>query len=182
MSAVDYILPRVSVLCMYTTISATVISVIYSITHKQGFVRTALHAKWCLLNYVKTLTKLNEGSVHNQNTVTKSCTRIANLRFMSWIEKMQDDVRLLQRFKPQRNWQILNKKESFSLFFTFHNIPLGSGGTPGNSDHYTFLGNCPPTPLLSQHFVLSEKWVFEVTPGNRTRNLPHRRPRTNRLH
>ena len=24
-------------------------------------------------------------------------------------------------------------------------------------DHYTFLGTCPPTPPLSQHFVLSEK-------------------------
>ena len=24
-------------------------------------------------------------------------------------------------------------------------------------DHYTFLGNCPPTPHLSQHFALSEK-------------------------
>ena len=24
-------------------------------------------------------------------------------------------------------------------------------------DHYTFLGNCPPTPPLSQHFALSEK-------------------------
>ena len=24
-------------------------------------------------------------------------------------------------------------------------------------DHYTFLGNSPPTPLLTQHFALSEK-------------------------
>jgi len=24
-------------------------------------------------------------------------------------------------------------------------------------DHYTFLGNCPPTPLISQRFALSEK-------------------------
>ena len=24
-------------------------------------------------------------------------------------------------------------------------------------DHYTFLGNSPPTPPLSQHFALSEK-------------------------
>ena len=23
--------------------------------------------------------------------------------------------------------------------------------------HYTFLGNCPPTPPLSQHFALGEK-------------------------
>ena len=23
--------------------------------------------------------------------------------------------------------------------------------------HYTFLGNCPPTPPLGQHFALSEK-------------------------
>ena len=27
----------------------------------------------------------------------------------------------------------------------------------GTIDHNTFLGNCPPTPPLSQHFVLSEK-------------------------
>ena len=26
-----------------------------------------------------------------------------------------------------------------------------------DSDHYTFLGNCPPTPPLHQHFALSEK-------------------------
>ena len=26
-----------------------------------------------------------------------------------------------------------------------------------NSDHYTFLGNCPPTPPLSQRCALSEK-------------------------
>ena len=26
-----------------------------------------------------------------------------------------------------------------------------------HSDHYTFLGNCPPTPPLSQHFALTEK-------------------------
>ena len=27
-------------------------------------------------------------------------------------------------------------------------------------DYYTFLGNCPPTPPLSQHFTLSEKKVL----------------------
>ena len=26
-----------------------------------------------------------------------------------------------------------------------------------NLDHYTFVGNCPPTPPLSQDFALSEK-------------------------
>ena len=25
------------------------------------------------------------------------------------------------------------------------------------SDYYTFLGNCPPTPRVNQHFALSEK-------------------------
>ena len=106
MSAVDYTLPWVRVLCMYTTLSARVISVIYFITHTQGFVRTALHAKWSLLNYVKRLTKLNEGSVHNQNRVKESRTRIANLCFMSWTGITEDDVRLLQCFKPQRDWQM----------------------------------------------------------------------------
>ena len=28
--------------------------------------------------------------------------------------------------------------------------------TKGHEDHYTFLGNCPPTHPLSQHFALSE--------------------------
>ena len=28
------------------------------------------------------------------------------------------------------------------------------------SDHYTFLGICPPTPPLSQHFALNEKRVL----------------------
>ena len=31
--------------------------------------------------------------------------------------------------------------------------------TWGISDHYLFLGNCPPTPSLSQHFNLREKCV-----------------------
>ena len=30
-------------------------------------------------------------------------------------------------------------------------------------DHYTLLGNCPPTPPLSQHFALSEKYVLMLT-------------------
>ena len=28
------------------------------------------------------------------------------------------------------------------------------------SNHYTFLGNCPPNPYLSQHFARSEKQVL----------------------
>ena len=28
---------------------------------------------------------------------------------------------------------------------------------------YTFLGNCPPSPPLSQHFALSEKQVLMLT-------------------
>ena len=30
---------------------------------------------------------------------------------------------------------------------------------------YTFLGNCPPSPPLSQHFALSEKQVLMLTYG-----------------
>ena len=30
-------------------------------------------------------------------------------------------------------------------------------GLNGHSDHYTFLGNCPLTLSLSQHFALTEK-------------------------
>ena len=33
------------------------------------------------------------------------------------------------------------------------------------TDHYTFLGNCPPTPPLSQHFVLSEKYELMLAWG-----------------
>ena len=29
--------------------------------------------------------------------------------------------------------------------------------TLAHQDQYMFLGNCPPTPPLSQHFALSEK-------------------------
>ena len=29
-------------------------------------------------------------------------------------------------------------------------------------DHYKILGNCPPTPSLSQHLALSEKSVLGV--------------------
>ena len=29
-------------------------------------------------------------------------------------------------------------------------------------DHYTLLGNCPPTLPLSQHFSLSEKYVLRL--------------------
>ena len=28
------------------------------------------------------------------------------------------------------------------------------------SDHYTFLGNCPPTPPLSQNFALREELML----------------------
>ena len=28
------------------------------------------------------------------------------------------------------------------------------------SDYYMFLGICPPTPSLGQHFALSEKYVL----------------------
>ena len=30
-------------------------------------------------------------------------------------------------------------------------------------DHFTFLGNCPPTPPLSQHFALSEERVLMLS-------------------
>ena len=43
---------------------------------------------------------------------------------------------------------------------SFKDHPL-KGAVPRDltkfKDHYTFLGNCPPTPPLSQHFALSEK-------------------------
>ena len=33
------------------------------------------------------------------------------------------------------------------------------------TDHYTFLENCPPTPPLSQHFALSEKLMLAYGRG-----------------
>ena len=32
--------------------------------------------------------------------------------------------------------------------------------TLSRGDFYKFLGNCPPTPPLNQHFALSEKYVL----------------------
>ena len=49
----------------------------------------------------------------------------------------------------------LNRRVSISIY------GLGRGvlcmAEKLETDHYTFLGNCPPTPPLSQHFALSEK-------------------------
>ena len=40
------------------------------------------------------------------------------------------------------------------------------------TDHYTFLGNCPPTPPLSQHFPLCEKcWLRGGVGGQFPRNV-----------
>ena len=33
---------------------------------------------------------------------------------------------------------------------------VGSSCRPQLMDHFAFLGNCPPTPPLSQHFALSK--------------------------
>ena len=38
-----------------------------------------------------------------------------------------------------------------------HLLPAYSSMTLNSSDHYTILGNCPPTPPLSQYFSLTEK-------------------------
>ena len=40
-----------------------------------------------------------------------------------------------------------------------NNLKIGIAGSschPQLLDHFTFLGNCPPTPPLSQHFALSK--------------------------
>ena len=59
-----------------------------------------------------------------------------------------------------------HKLENSSLFVCLFVLALSS--SPGFStiklrtqslvDYYTFLGNYPPTPPLSQHFALREKW------------------------
>ena len=36
-------------------------------------------------------------------------------------------------------------------------LPLLHKYNVKHPDHFTFLGNCPPTPPLNQHFALSEK-------------------------
>ena len=43
------------------------------------------------------------------------------------------------------------------LFLLLLQITVVSLLAQSDWDHNTFLGNCPPTPPLSQHFVLSEK-------------------------
>ena len=34
-----------------------------------------------------------------------------------------------------------------------------------DEDHFTFLGNCPPTPPLSQNFALSKNYVLMLVKG-----------------
>ena len=58
----------------------------------------------------------------------------------------------------QRIWQKIN------LWWHFINsYNLFSWLRIDIMDHYTLLGNCPPTPPLSQHFALSEKYVLMLT-------------------
>ena len=41
--------------------------------------------------------------------------------------------------------------------------------------HYTFLGNCPPTPPLSQHVALSETYVLMLALGRGRRAVSQKR-------
>ena len=80
----------------------------------------------------------------------------------------------MYQMKPGR-WKLLNRgwivscKSSLSRFvFAFNDKLLRNDVINANRSlwgHYTFLGNCPPTPPLSQHFALSEKQVLMLTHG-----------------
>ena len=39
-------------------------------------------------------------------------------------------------------------------------------------DHFTFLGNCPPTPSLSQHFALRKNWVLMLVNAKWSKKWP----------
>ena len=90
--------------------------------------------------------------------------------------------RLKTNYRYPSEWRRLGTEhESLANFFTceFMRTSLTGEVTPSNSprrtvneamiiysnnnaqvenlDHYSFPGNCPPTPPLSQHFALSEK-------------------------
>ena len=78
----------------------------------------------------------------------------------------------LRGFVVYRTVYILSEEENLLQPVTTINIkrtPLSQSGNNslpstspcyglnGHSDHYTFLGNCPPTRPLSQHFALTEE-------------------------
>ena len=50
---------------------------------------------------------------------------------------------------------LLNRRVSIPVYGLGHGVLCMAEKL--ETDHYTFLGNCPPTPPLSQHFALSEK-------------------------
>ena len=52
-----------------------------------------------------------------------------------------------------------------SLFINFHGTSNIVAKIVDLLDHFTFLGNCSPTPPLSQHFACSRKliWCFELS-------------------
>ena len=78
----------------------------------------------------------------------------------------------LRGFVVYRTVYILSEEENLLQPVTTINVkrtPLSQSGNNslpstspwyglnGHSDHYTFLGNRPLTPSLSQHFALTEK-------------------------
>ena len=80
----------------------------------------------------------------------------ADKRNKSWLKLRK------RRRKPRKELQnqqghdffLLNtRKDRFGISDWRHTTLLALGGP----EHYTFLGNCPPTPPLRQHFALSEK-------------------------
>ena len=60
------------------------------------------------------------------------------------------EVRLL---KQKENMLFNSRHRDYVHSFRLHFWSL----RPPPSPRHTFLGNCPPTPPLSQHFALSEK-------------------------
>ena len=47
-----------------------------------------------------------------------------------------------------------------NMFFEYEFFEMNNRTIIESADYHTFLGNCPPTLPLSQHFTLSEKQVL----------------------
>ena len=118
--------------------------------------------------------ELSDGDAQQTNAMYK-----CNGKVLHYTASSQDKLSLSEWVEEAWNWAPKSGE-----FFTceFMRTSLTGEVTPSNSprrtvneamiiysnnnaqvenlDHYSFPGSCPPTPPLSQHFALSEKWVL----------------------
>ena len=119
-------------------------------------------------------TELSNHHILNFSLRLQINCRIHICTFCAWSWKLFTIEWMISQQKP-RLWTdvaIIMAIWSFFLFFAIVSVSLnrrvsisiyglGRGvlcmAEKLETDHYTFLGNCPPTLPLSQHFALSEK-------------------------